>query len=202
MGYTLPFMDDIAQPELAAKLQQRLDQKTKPLGSLGRLETLAKHIGLVLGSEQPLLREPQLVVFAGDHGLAAQGVSAYPSEVTWQMVENFLAGGAAVNVLARQHGIGLTVVDCGVQHDFAPRAGLHICKVASGTADSLQGPAMETEACEAALQHGADLIRSLPGNALLLGEMGISLGHKLRRSLAKQQSADLNVVLETGRGID
>ena len=62
MGYTLPFMDDIAQPELAAKLQQRLDQKTKPLGSLGRLETLAKHIGLVLGSEQPLLREPQLVV--------------------------------------------------------------------------------------------------------------------------------------------
>lgn len=202
MGYTLPFMDDIAQPELAAKLQQRLDQKTKPLGSLGRLETLAKHIGLVLGSEQPLLREPQLVVFAGDHGLAAQGVSAYPSEVTWQMVENFLAGGAAVNVLARQHGIGLTVVDCGVQHDFAPRAGLHICKVASGTADSLQGPAMETEACEAALQHGADLIRSLPGNALLLGEMGIGNTSAAALLMSRLTGLDIEDCAGAGTGLD
>ena len=202
MGYTLPFMDDIAQPELAAKLQQRLDQKTKPLGSLGRLETLAKHIGLVLGSEQPLLREPQLVVFAGDHGLAAQGVSAYPSEVTWQMVENFLAGGAAVNVLARQHGIGLTVVDCGVQHDFAPRAGLHICKVASGTADSLQGPAMETEACETALQHGADLIRSLPGNALLLGEMGIGNTSAAALLMSRLTGLDIEDCAGAGTGLD
>jgi nicotinate-nucleotide--dimethylbenzimidazole phosphoribosyltransferase len=72
----------------------------------------------VLGTESPRLEQPQLLVFAGDHGLAARGVSAYPSDVTWQMVENFLAGGAAVSVLARQHGIALTVVDCGVRHEF------------------------------------------------------------------------------------
>ncbi len=121
MPFTIPSLQDIAQPALAARLQHKLDNKTKPLGSLGRIEALAQRIGLILGSETPELKDPQLVVFAGDHGLAARGVSAYPSDVTWQMVENFLAGGAAVSVLARQHSIGLTVVDCGVRHDFAPR---------------------------------------------------------------------------------
>ena len=115
---------DITQPELAQALQRALDNKTKPLGSLGRLEALAQRIGLILGTLQPELREPQMLVCAADHGLAARGVSADPSDVTWQMVENFLAGGAAVSVLARQHGIGLNVVDCGVRHEFAPRPGL------------------------------------------------------------------------------
>ena len=202
MGDTLFFMDDIDQPELAAKLQQRLDQKTKPLGSLGRLESLAKHIGLVLGSEQPLLREPQLVVFAGDHGLAAHGVSAYPSEVTWQMVDNFLAGGAAVNVLARQHGIGLTVVDCGVKHDFAPRAGLQIRKVAAGTADSLLGPAMDAASCEVALRHGEELIRSLPGNALLLGEMGIGNTSAAALLMSRLTGLDIEDCAGAGTGLD
>ena len=111
MPFTIPALDDIAQPALAERLQHLLDNKTKPVGSLGQIERLAQRIGLALGSEAPVLKDPQLVVFAGDHGLAARGVSAYPSDVTWQMVENFLAGGAAVSVLARQHGIGLTVVD-------------------------------------------------------------------------------------------
>ena len=127
-------------PTLAASLQAKIDGKTKPLGALGQLEALMLKIGLILGSETPTLREPQLMVFAGDHGLAAQGVSAYPSDVTWQMVENFLAGGAAVSVLARQHGLALTVVDAGVAHDFAPRDGLVIAKIAAGTADSSAQP--------------------------------------------------------------
>ena len=92
-------------PLLAASVQRTLDRKTKPQGSLGRLDGLALQLALIQGREQPLLASPQLVVFA-----------AYPSDVTWQMVENFLASGAAVAVLARQHGLALTVVDCGVRH--------------------------------------------------------------------------------------
>ena len=198
MTYTVPTLDDIAQPALATRLQHLLDNKTKPLGSLGRLETLAQRIGLILGTESPELKSPQLVVFAGDHGLAARGVSAYPSDVTWQMVENFLAGGAAVSVLARQHGIGLTVVDCGVRHDFAPRPGLVIHKVAPGTADALEGPAMTAAQCDTALANGAALVKTLPGNALLLGEMGI--GNTSAASLLLARLAGLAVADCTGAG--
>src|SRR5215208_2403891 len=122
---------DISNPSLAQRLQQKLDQKTKPVGSLGRVEALALQLGLILGTEEPRLLQPQLVVFAADHGLAARGVSAYPSDVTWQMVENFLAGGAAVSVLARQHGLALTVVDCGVARAVAPRAALLSRRIAA-----------------------------------------------------------------------
>ncbi len=198
MAYSIPTIDDIAQPSLAARLQHLLDNKTKPVGSLGQIERLAQRIGLVLGSEAPVLQDPQLVVFAGDHGLAARGVSAYPSDVTWQMVENFLAGGAAVSVLARQNGIGLTVVDCGVRHDFAPRAGLVIHKVAPGTADALEGPAMSDAQCRAALTSGAALVQELPGNALLLGEMGI--GNTSAASLLMSRLTGLDIVDCTGAG--
>jgi len=166
-------IDSLQNPALAAALQRRIDGKTKPLGALGQLEALMLRLGLILGSEQPRLVQPQLLVFAADHGLAAQGVSAYPSEVSWQMVENFLAGGAAVSVLARQQGLALHVVDAGVAHHFAPRPGLIHRKIAHGTADSSRGPAMTPAQCQAALQAGRELVRALPGNALLLGEMGI-----------------------------
>ncbi len=158
---------------LAARLQHRLDQLTKPRGSLGRLEALALQIGLIQGRERPRFEAPQLVVFAADHGLAAHGVSAYPSDVTAQMVENFLAGGAAVNVLARQQGLALTVVDAGVRTAIAPRAGLLIEKIAAGTADALLGPAMSEAQCADAIARGRRIVAALPGNALLLGEMGI-----------------------------
>jgi nicotinate-nucleotide--dimethylbenzimidazole phosphoribosyltransferase len=198
MPFTMPLIEDIAQPALAARLQHLLDNKTKPVGSLGQIEWLAQRIGLILGSEAPVLKAPQMVVFAGDHGLAARGVSAYPSDVTWQMVENFLAGGAAVSVLARQHGIGLTVVDCGVRHDFAPRPGLMISKVAHGTGDALEGPAMTQAQCRAALSSGATLVKQLPGNALLLGEMGI--GNTSAASLLMSRLIGLDIVDCTGAG--
>lgn len=175
----IPEVSSLSDAHLSARLQARIDSKTKPLGALGRLETLAHRIGCILGSEEPVLREPQMLVCAADHGLAAKGVSAYPSDVTWQMVENFLAGGAAVSVLARQNGLALTVADCGVAREIprrvqepgAPR--LVSCRVAAGTRDASAGPAMSMEQCAQAIENGRQLVRDMPGNALLLGEMGI-----------------------------
>ncbi|MCW7537558.1 nicotinate-nucleotide--dimethylbenzimidazole phosphoribosyltransferase [Aquabacterium sp. A7-Y] len=194
----LPHVAPTADAALVARLQHRLDRKTKPLGSLGRLESLALQVGLVQRSQSPRLNAPQLVVYAGDHGLAAQGVSAYPSEVTWQMVENFLAGGAAVSVLARQHGIAVTVVDAGVAHDFAPRAGLQLRKVAPGTRDASRGPAMSAAQCEAALRAGMASVRELPGGVLLLGEMGIA--NTSSASLLMARLCGLPVADCVGRG--
>jgi nicotinate-nucleotide--dimethylbenzimidazole phosphoribosyltransferase len=196
--YQTPKVIDLNNPELAQQLQKKLDNKTKPLGSLGRIEALALRIGLILGTESPNLNDPQLLVFAGDHGLVAQGVSAYPSDVTWQMVENFLAGGAAVSVLARQHGIGLTVVDCGVRHDFEPRSGLIIRKVGYGTADSMQGLAMTDAQRDQALRHGGELVKNLPGNVLLLGEMGI--GNTSAASLLMSRLVKVDIADCTGAG--
>jgi len=187
---------------LRLRLQQRLDRKTKPLGALGRIEALALQLGLILRSEQPVLTQPQMVVFAGDHGLAARGVSAYPADVTWQMVENFLAGGAAVSVLARQHGLALTVVDAGVRHDFAPRAGLLNRKIAPGTADALLGPAMTNAQCAQAMQAGREVVSSLPGNVLLLGEMGIGNTSSAALLLARLSGEPIAQCVGRGTGLD
>ena len=168
-------MIDLArQTALAARVQHRIDHKTKPRGALGRIEALALQLALVQGHGQPSLLQPQLVVFAADHGIAAQGVSAYPQAVTVQMLANMLAGGAAVSVLARQHGLTLTVVDCGVAAEIAAQPGFVIAKVRPGTADSSLGPAMSAAECEGALSNGRALLQALPGNVLLLGEMGIA----------------------------
>lgn len=209
MNTSLPVLTDIATPALTTALQDKLNNKTKPLGSLGRMEDLALKIGQILGTENPVLDQPQMVVFAADHGLAARGVSAFPSDVTWQMVENFLAGGAAVSVLARQHGLALTVVDCGVKHDFlaglpagSTRPNLQVRKAAWGTADASQGPAMTTAECEAALAHGMALVRGLPGNALLLGEMGIANTSAASLLLAKLTGLDIVQCTGAGTGLD
>ncbi|WNO03781.1 nicotinate-nucleotide--dimethylbenzimidazole phosphoribosyltransferase [Rhodoferax mekongensis] len=203
---------DIADPALTQALQDTLNNKTKPLGSLGRLEDAALKIGQVLGSTAPVLEQPQMVVFAGDHGLTARGISAFPSDVTWQMVENFLAGGAAVSVLSRQNGIALTVVDCGVKRDFlaglpagSTRPGLQVRKAAGaelGTADSSVQPAMTTAQRDEALQHGMALVRDLPGNALLLGEMGIGNTSAASLLLARLAGLDIAVCTGAGTGLD
>ncbi len=198
----LPLVVDITDDALAQRVQHQLDQKTKPLGSLGQIEALALRLACILGTETPRLQHPQLLVCAGDHGLAARGVSAYPSDVTWQMVENFLAGGAAVSVLARQHGLALTVVDCGVAHDFAPRPGLWIRKIARGTADAGQGPAMTMAQCRLALDNGVDIVRQLPGNVLLLGEMGIGNTSAASLLLSRLCGLDIGDCTGAGTGLD
>ncbi len=209
MDKLIPDLPDIHDAALGEALQYKLDQKTKPQGSLGALEQLARRLGEIQGRTTPRLDQPQLVVFAADHGLVAQGVSAFPSDVTWQMVENFLAQGAAVSVLARQHGIALTVVDCGVAHDFGPRDGaapglprLLSCKVARGTADSSQQPAMTDGQCETALRNGRELVRDLPGNALLLGEMGIGNTSAAALLMARLTGIDIALCTGAGTGLD
>jgi nicotinate-nucleotide--dimethylbenzimidazole phosphoribosyltransferase len=191
-------LPSLADAALTLALQHKLDNKTKPLGALGQMEDLALRLGLILGSTAPELIDPQILVYAADHGLAAHGVSAYPSDVTWQMVNNFLAGGAAISVLARQHGIALQVVDCGVRHDFAPHLGLIDLKIAHGSADSLSQAAMSAAQCEQALINGAQLLHDLPGNALLLGEMGI--GNTSAASLLMARLCDLPIGDCTGAG--
>ena len=182
----LPHIAPTANPDLTALLSAAINNKTKPLGSLGALERLANRLGLIQGTVAPTIRQPAILVFAGDHGIVAEGVSAYPQDVTWQMVENFLAQGAAINVFARQNGIDLHVVDAGVNHDFGIRAGLVDRKVAHGTRNFALEPAMTPEQCAAALEHGAALALELPGNVVGFGEMGIgnttaaaALMHKL-----------------------
>lgn len=202
MTELVPTIPDISDAALAARLQGALDNKTKPLGALGRLEALALRIGSVLGTESPQLEAPQMLVCAGDHGLAARGVSAYPSEVTWQMVENFLAGGAAVSVLARQHGLALTVVDCGVRQDFQPRPGLVSRRIAAGTADASEGPAMTAAQCAQAIANGREIVKALPGNALLLGEMGIGNSSSAALLLSRLGGLDIDACIGIGTGLD
>ena len=205
---TIPTITDLHDDALTARLQHCLDNKTKPLGALGAIEKLALRLGTILGSEAPQLEQPQMLVCAADHGLAARGVSAFPSDVTWQMVENFLAGGAAVSVLARQHGLALTVVDCGVVKDIAARRcapghpQLLLRKVAAGTQDASTGPAMSAAQCAQAIEVGREVVRALPGNAVLLGEMGIGNTSVASLLLARLCGVSLDDCTGAGTGLD
>ncbi len=161
---------------LEGALRARIDQKTKPLGSLGRLEELALRLGLMQQTTTPSLRAPMVLVFAGDHGLAAEGVSPFPAEVTAQMVHNFLTGGAAINVLARQHGLALRVVDAGVAAELPEHPMLLARKVRAGTRNALHEPALTAVEVNLCLARGdaiAAEAAAMGGNALLFGEMGI-----------------------------
>lgn len=186
---------------LAAALQSKIDQKTKPLGALGQLEATAKTIGLIQQSLAPQLKQPQMLVFAGDHGAAKAGVSAFPQEVSWQMVENFLAGGAAINVFARQTGMALSVVDAGVAHDFGRRPQLIDAKVAMGTANYIEEPAMTLAQCEVAIASGAEIVRGLAAsgcNVVGFGEMGI--GNTAAASLITHCLTGVSLAECIGRG--
>lgn len=169
----IPLIPSIHDAALSAALDAAIVNKTKPPGSLGMLESVARQIGLIQRTVQPCIEQPAMLVFAGDHGVTAEGISAYPQSVTWQMVENFLAGGAAINVFARQNACALHIVDAGVNHDFGPREGLIDRKIAPGTRNFAQEPAMSAAQCAQAMQHGADLVAGLPGYVLGFGEMGI-----------------------------
>jgi nicotinate-nucleotide--dimethylbenzimidazole phosphoribosyltransferase len=188
--------------DLSSRLQTLIDAKTKPIGALGRLEGLALQLGLIQGSTAPCLRQPQVVVFAADHGLAAQRVSAYPQEVTAQMVENMLAGGAAISVFTRQAGLPLTLVDAGIVADLPPRPGLLKRGIAAGTRDASAQPAMTRGQCEQAVRTGAEVVAGLPGNAVLLGEMGIANSASAALLLCRLGGVPLADCVGHGTGLD
>jgi nicotinate-nucleotide--dimethylbenzimidazole phosphoribosyltransferase len=158
---------------LADKLQHAINTKTKPLGSLGLLEAVAHRVGMIQATPNPSLNHCTLWVFAADHGIVAQGVSAYPQDVTWQMVENYLSGGAAVNVFAQCNAIDLKLVDAGVAHAFGERPQLFNRKIAAGTADFSKTPAMTHAQCEQAMAAGIALMKNCTSPAVAFGEMGI-----------------------------
>ena len=143
--------------ELASSLQSKLDGKTKPPGSLGDLEPLALRVGMIQGTLEPRLKSPTMLVFAGDHGITKEGVSPYPSEVTAQMVKNFLSGGAAINVFCRQHGFDLKVIDAGVASDFEKHPLLVDEKIAYGTANFLKEKAMSENQAKECISRGEKL---------------------------------------------
>ncbi len=163
--------------DLDAALQHKIDNKTKPIGSLGQLEKIALKVGRIQNTLSPNLTNPHMLIFAGDHGAATAGISAYPQDVSWQMVENYLRGGAGANVFSRLHGMEMVVIDAGVAHEFGEREGLINAKVSpTVTRNYLVEPAMTREQCETALARGAGFVRAAVAkgcNVMGLGEKGI-----------------------------
>ena len=195
---SLPAIMPTADAALQARLQHRIDHKTKPPGALGQLEGLALQLGLIHRSETVILTQPQMVVFAADHGVAEDGVSAFPQAVTVQMVANMLAGGAAVNVFARQHGFDLQVVDAGVATEIPPHPKLLQRKLAPGTRNLCTGPAMTQDLALSAIHAGMQIVRALPGNVVAFGEMGI--GNTSAAALLLARLAGVPLTDATGRG--
>ena len=158
-------------------IQHKINFKTKPLGALGKLEKLAQQICGIQDTLAPQLLSPTIFVFAADHGIARDGVSAYPQDVTWQMVYNFLAGGAGINVFAKQNGIDLKIVDAGVNKDFENNPALIHLKVNSGTKSFLTEKAMTRHELDQCFSNGKNLILSFKEssdcNVIGFGEMGI-----------------------------
>lgn len=201
MSLQTAITDDVLQK----KLQHQIDNKTKPLGALGRLEELALQIGLVQHSANPVISNPHIMVFAADHGIAASGlVNPYPQAVTAQMVLNFINGGAAINVFCRQHNLGLTVVDAGVNFDFEgplPAKRLINEKIGYGTRNYLEGDAMSRDEVLRAIDAGKRITEDLfrdECNCIGMGEMGI--GNTSSAALIMSYIMDIPVDDCVGRG--
>jgi len=185
--------------DLMEEAQKRLDFLTKPQGSLGRLEELAKKLVGITREKDPEVDKKVVIVMAGDHGIVAEGVSAYPQEVTPQMVYNFIRGGAAINVLAKHVGADVVVVDMGVATDLEDDTGVVSKKIGYGTKNFAKGPAMTREEAVQAIQAGIEVVESIENlNILATGEMGI--GNTTPSSAIIATFSGCNVEEVTGRG--
>lgn len=188
--------------EIQIALQKKIDFKTKPLGSLGLLETIAIKIGSIQNTLTPKITEPTIVVFAGDHGITkTKSVSPYPQEVTQQMVFNFLNGGAAINVFCKQNNINLKIVDAGVNADFDQNDDLISAKIAKGTKDFSLEKAMTNAQCNLALEKGKEIVNMLfhkNCNTIGFGEMGI--GNTSSAALLMSYFTAINIENCVGKG--
>lgn len=185
-------------------IQQKIDQKTKPPGALGVLETVAMQVALVQQTLTPALQKPHLLLFAGDHGIVAEGVSPFPQVVTQQMVRNFSDGGAAINVFCRQHGIAIDVIDAGVNGDLS---GLPVtpAKIAHGTRNFLHEQAMTAAQCEQAVARGATIVRATSEsgcNVIGFGEMGIGNTSSATALFAALSGVPVADCVGRGTGLD
>ena len=189
-------------PRVAAAARARLDALTKPPGSLGRLEELVVRVAVATGSERPTVSRPVIFTLAGDHGVTAEGVSAYPQAVTAQMVENFCRGGAAVNVLAGHVGARVVVADMGVAGDVPAHSALLARRLGPGTADLSRGPAMTREQATAAIAIGAALVEESAADCVGTGEMGIGNTTAASALTAALTGADAALVTGRGTGLD
>ena len=199
-------LDDPDVTAARAAARDRLDRMTKPRGALGRVEDLAVALAGIAGRCPPPLPEPAVVaVFAGDHGVHAQGVTPWPQEVTGQMVANFLAGGAVVNAFARQAGAEVCVVDVGVLGPSAPAPGLLRRRVADGTADMTAGPALTRDQARRAVETGVSTARELVAaghRCLLTGDMGIANTTAAAALICAFTGADPAAATGRGTGVD
>ncbi len=198
-------MTQANQSELAEKVQQAIDIKTKPPGSLGRIEDLALQMALAQNTDAPQADPACLLLFAGDHGLVEEGVSAWPSEVTAQMVMNFLAGGAAANVFARSNGIEINVVDAGVVGELPDTPGLIRACIRKGTRNALKEDALTGGEVDQALAFGADLAakRAQDGaRVIALGEMGIGNTSSAALLAHAIEGIGLDILTGPGAGLD
>ncbi len=192
-------------PETLAAAQAEIDFKTKPQGSLGRIEQLARQMAGAQGTLKPQAGPARLLLFAGDHGMVAEGVSAWPSEVTTQMVANFLAGGAAANVFARANGIDITIVDAGIAGDLPNAPGLLRANIRKGTRNAMVEDALSHAEVTAALEFGANLAReAVQGGAkvIALGEMGIGNTSSAALLAHAIEGISLDALSGPGAGLD
>lgn len=187
--------------QIKLALQQVINNKTKPLGALGALEQLALQVGRIQSTIKPKLTKPVALVFAGDHGIAEEGVSPFPQSVTAQMVMNFLAGGGAINIFAKQHKVALKIIDSGVNADFKKTPKLVSAKIAYGTNNFLHTSAMNEIQCEHAITLGQALATKeieVGTNILAFGEMGI--GNTSSASCLMSVLCDIPISKCVGRG--
>ena len=200
-------LDRIASPDASAGLhaQRRLDELTKPAGSLGRLEELARRLAEISGVCPPVIADPVIFTLAADHGVAAEGVSAYPQIVTTQMVENFLRGGAAINVLARHAGARVVVADFGVAVAPGVHPSLRSFRIGAGTRNMCREPAMTRDEAQSAIEFGIVLVESERPRGLDLigtGEMGIGNTSAASAIIAAFTGAAVQDVTGPGTGVD